>query len=81
MTKKQFIKTIRTVIESPRNNEQKISMLEQSFEQYVHDTTEQTVKRLESNARFYNSASDDDQNMRRGIVESIEVVKEELKNE
>ena len=35
MTKEQYIKVIKRIIESPRNNTQKIGMLEQAFELYV----------------------------------------------
>ena len=40
MTKEQYIKLIKSVIESPRNNLQKINMLEQSFKLYVAECEE-----------------------------------------
>jgi hypothetical protein len=40
-------------------------------------TLERIVDKLEEKSRFYNSASAVDQNIRRGVKESIEIVKEE----
>lgn len=40
MTKEQYIRLIKSVIESPRNNLQKINMLEQSFKLYVAEHEE-----------------------------------------
>lgn len=37
MNKRQYIKFVRTIIESPRNDEGKISMLRQGFLQYIED--------------------------------------------
>ena len=37
MTKKQYLKVIERIIESPRNDLQKITMLKYSFETYVED--------------------------------------------
>ena len=37
MTKEQYIKFIETIINSPRNDLQKITMLKYSFETYVED--------------------------------------------
>ena len=43
MTKEQYIKVIESVIKSPRNDLQKITMLKYSFETYVEDN-KTTVK-------------------------------------
>lgn len=43
MTKEQYIRVIKSVIESPRNNLQKISMIQQSFELYVEERDAQCV--------------------------------------
>ena len=40
MTKEQYIRLIKSVIESPRNNIQKINMLEQGFKLYVAEFEE-----------------------------------------
>ena len=37
MTKEQYLKTIETIINSPRNDIQKITMLKYSFETFVDD--------------------------------------------
>ena len=37
MTKEQYIKVIESIIKSPRNDLQKITMLKYSFETYVED--------------------------------------------
>jgi hypothetical protein len=37
MTKEQYLKVIERIIESPRNNLQKIGMLKQAFELYVEE--------------------------------------------
>lgn len=37
MTKEQYLKVIETIINSPRNDTQKITMLKYSFETYVKD--------------------------------------------
>ena len=43
----------------------------------IRKAFERVVERLEGKSRFYNSASAIDQNIRRGVKESIEIVKEE----
>ena len=40
MTKKQYLKVIESIIKSPRNDIQKITMLKYSFETYVEDNGE-----------------------------------------
>lgn len=40
MTKKQYLKVIESIIKSPRNDLQKITMLKYSFETYVEDNEE-----------------------------------------
>ena len=42
MTKEQYIKVIERIIDSPRNNLQKIIMLKQAFELYVEESEEKT---------------------------------------
>ncbi|MBR5604207.1 MAG: hypothetical protein IKW51_08360 [Bacteroidales bacterium] len=37
MTKEQYLKTIETIINSPRNDTQKITMLKQGFKLYVEE--------------------------------------------
>ena len=55
MTKEQYIKVIKSVIESPRNNLQKITMLQQSFELYVeeHQDLGFTSEEIVCMAKFY----------------------------
>lgn len=45
MTKEQYLKTIETVIKSPRNDIQKITMLKYSFETYVEDAVKESYKK------------------------------------
>lgn len=45
MTKEQYIRLIKSVIESPRNNLQKINMIEQGFKLYVAEH-EDTIEKL-----------------------------------
>ena len=45
MTKEQYLKTIETVIKSPRNDIQKITILKYSFEAYVEDEVEESDKK------------------------------------
>lgn len=40
MTKEQYLKVIESIIKSPRNDLQKITMLKYSFETYVEDSGE-----------------------------------------
>lgn len=47
MTKEQYLKTIETVIKSPRNDIQKITILKYSFETYVEDATKESDKKDE----------------------------------
>ena len=47
MTKEQYLKTIETVIKSPRNDTQKITMLKYSFETYVEDVVKESNKKDE----------------------------------
>lgn len=42
MTKEQYLKVIETIIRSPRNDTQKITMLKYSFETYVEDISEES---------------------------------------
>lgn len=44
MTKKQYLKVIESIIKSPRNDFQKITMLKYSFETYVEDSKEKVDK-------------------------------------
>lgn len=48
MTKEQYMRLIKSVIESPRNNLQKINMLEQGFKLYVAEYEE----KLENNGKI-----------------------------
>lgn len=41
MTKEQYLKVIERIIESPRNNIQKIGMLKQAFELYIEENKEE----------------------------------------
>ena len=70
MTKQQYLKVIKLVIESPRREEQKSSVLEQAFLEYVIDTNKEIVKRLEKKIdnKLYNP------NWNAGIIASISVV-------
>lgn len=45
MTKEQYIKVIERIINSPRNDLQKITMLKYSFETYVEDS-EKKIDRI-----------------------------------
>lgn len=47
MTRQQFNKTIETVINSPRNNLQMISVLQNAFALYVQEETDRIVERLQ----------------------------------
>lgn len=42
MTKEQYLKTIETIINSPRNDTQKIGMLQQGFKLYVSEQENDT---------------------------------------
>lgn len=44
MTKDQYLKVIESVIRSPRNDLQKITMLQQGFELYVAERDEQRLR-------------------------------------
>lgn len=44
MTKEQYIKVIESIIKSPRNDLQKITMLKYSFETYVEDNKKQLLE-------------------------------------
>ena len=43
MTKEQYLKVIETIIRSPRNDTQKITMLKHSFETYVEDYNKKLI--------------------------------------
>ena len=43
MTKEQYLKTIETIINSPRNDTQKITMLKYSFETFLEDYNKKLV--------------------------------------
>ena len=43
MTKEQYLKVIERIIQSPRNDTQKITMLKYSFETYVEDYSKKLV--------------------------------------
>lgn len=47
MTKEQYIRLIKSVVESPRNNLQKINMLEQGFKLYVAEHEEKLANNEE----------------------------------
>ena len=47
MTRQQFNKTIETVINSPRNNLQMISVLQNAFALYVQEETDRIVEQLQ----------------------------------
>lgn len=47
MTKEQYLKVIETIINSHRNDTQKITMLKYSFETYVEDTVKESDKKDE----------------------------------
>ena len=44
MTKEQYMKVIESIIKSPRNDTQKITMLKYSFEMYVVDSKKQLLE-------------------------------------
>lgn len=48
MTKNQFTQTIEVIINSPRNNLQKVDMLKDAFEMYVQEETERVIKEIEN---------------------------------
>ena len=48
MTKNQFTKTIEVIINSPRNNSQKVDMLKDAFEMYVQEETERINNEIEN---------------------------------
>ena len=47
MTKEQYLKTIETIIKSPRNDIQKITMLKYSFETFVADAVKESKNKDE----------------------------------
>ena len=47
MTKEQYLKTIETIINSPRNDTQKITMPKYSFETFVEDAVKESDKKDE----------------------------------
>ena len=51
MTKEQYIKIIERIIESPRNNLQKIAMLKYSFETYVEDSGVEKINKIKETIR------------------------------
>ena len=50
MNRQQFNKTIETVINSPRNNLQMISVLQNAFALYVQEETDRIVEQLEEHS-------------------------------
>lgn len=48
MTKEQYIKVIESIIKSPRNDLQKITMLKYSFETYVEDNKKQLLEIIQN---------------------------------
>lgn len=46
MTKEQYIKVIESIIKSPRNDLQKITMLKYSFETYVEDSNVEKINQI-----------------------------------
>ena len=56
MTKEQYLKVIERVIDSPRNDKLKITRLKNAFEQYVAETNERILTRLEEKENKYANA-------------------------
>ena len=70
MTREQFNKTIETVINSPRNNLQMISVLQNAFALYVQEETDRIVEQLEEYKKQWLDSDYLD-----GVDEIIEIVK------
>ena len=75
MTKEQYLKVIERVIDSPRNDKLKITRLKNAFEQYVAETNERILTRLEGRRDFKGYIYE--ANYFDAFEEAIDIVKEE----
>lgn len=71
MTEEQYLKTIETIINSPRNDTQKITMLKYSFENYVEGTTKDHQNKDEIIEYLLDMLEEEHMGMRASAIKEI----------
>lgn len=71
MTKEQYLKTIETIINSSRNNTQKITMLKYSFETYVEEATRDNQNKYEIIEYLLDMLEEEHMGMRASAIKEI----------